>query len=275
MFRREKLKPYTKLMPSKVECLEDLIPFGFFSEKSYNIRFKDSVDSVTIDTVQDSELDGFKKDPWSYNIGQYNFRNKWDLTSNKQNIGFFGCSFTFGEGIKQEDTFVDIVSKELNLNQFNFGSAGSGVERVARLFSAATSVIDFEYAVVTLPGWHRQLHMDSFGTMINLIPNYPHNGFEKMSNLLTSLDEDYYIVRAATSINWIYDIAKYKGIKLILSSWDHPQNEFCQGAFPNNTIDPFPNIDDKCARDKMHPGPKSQAAHAEQIVKAFNDRAWI
>ena len=96
-----------------------------------------------------------------------------------------------------------------------------------------------------------------------------------MSNLLTSLDEDYYIVRAATSINWIYDIAKYKGIKLILSSWDQPQNEFCQEAFPNNTIDPFPNIDDKCARDKMHPGPKSQAAHAEQIIKAFHDRAWV
>ena len=56
---------------------------------------------------------------------------------------------------------------------------------------------------------------------------------------------------------------------------DHPLNELCQLIYPDSTIDPFPNIDDKCARDKMHPGPKSQAAHAEQIIKAFHDRAWV
>jgi hypothetical protein len=275
MARKEDLKPYAKLIPSRVKTLEDLIPYGFFKEQTYNKRFADCPEYVTIDTVQDSELESFEKDPWTYTIGKYNFRNTLDLNSTKSNIGFFGCSFTFGEGIKNEDTFVDIVSNELDLNPFNFGVAGAGVERTARLFSAATSVIDFDYAVVTLPGWHRQLHVDSYGTMINLIPHYPHSGFEKMCDMLTTLNEDYYIVRAATAINWIYDIARYKGIKLILSSWDHPQNEFCQLAFPENTINPFPNIDDKCARDQMHPGPKSQKAHAAQIIEAFNDRAWV
>tara|TARA_B110000503_G_scaffold142949_1_gene241773 strand:- start:2391 stop:3218 length:828 start_codon:yes stop_codon:yes gene_type:complete len=275
MGRKVTLQPYAKLMPSRVSTLNDLIPFGFLNEESYSKNFKNNNEFIELNTVQDSELEEFKNNPWTYVIGKYNFRNTWNFDSSKPRIGFFGCSFTFGEGIKNEHTFVDIVSKNLNLNPFNFGSAGSGVERVARLFSAATSVIDFDSVVITLPGWHRQLHIDHLGNMINLIPHYPHCGFEKMSDVLTSLDEDYYIVRAATAVNWMYDIARYKNIKLIFSSWDHPQNEFCQLAFTDNTIDPFPNIDDKCARDKMHPGIKSQAAHAEQIIKAFNDRAWV
>lgn len=273
--RRTELKTYADIMPSRVSSFEDLIPYGFFDNKDYIKNFNTNKEYVEINTVQDSEVEGFKKDPWTYKIGKYNFRNTWDLQSSKKRIGFFGCSFTFGEGIKNEDTFVSIVSNNLNLNSFNFGSAGSGVERVARLFSAATSLIEFDYAVVTLPSWYRQLHVDKFGTMINLIPNWPHDGFKEMNKILTSLEDDYYVVRGSTSINWIYDIAKNKNIKLILSSWDHPQNEFCQLAFPDVTINPFPNIDDKCARDKMHPGPKSQQAHAEQIIKAFDDRAWV
>jgi phospholipase/lecithinase/hemolysin len=62
---------------------------------------------------------------------------------------------------------------------------------------------------------------------------------------------------------------------VLFSSWDHTTNATCKILLPDNTLNPFPNIDDKCARDKMHPGPKSQQAHAEQIIKAINDRAWI
>lgn len=272
---RNNLKSYSRFMPSLVKTVEDLRPFGFLNQDSYTKRFNNNQKFVEIKTVQESELETFKQNPWVYTIGKNNFRGVWDFDDSRSKIGFFGCSFTFGEGIKAEDTFVDIVSKNFNLNAFNFGVAGSGVERVARLFSAATSVIDFEYAVVTLPGWHRQLHIETDGSMINLIPHWAPKGYEKLTDLLTQVDEEYYVVRAATSINWIYDIAKYKGIKLIFSSWDHPQNEFCKLAFPENTINPFPNLDDKCARDKMHPGPKSQAAHAAQIIEAFNDRAWI
>lgn len=272
---RNNLKSYTKFMPSLTKTVEDLKPFGFLNQNSYNEKFNNNQEYITLDTVQDTELTEFKKNPWTYTIGKNNFRGTWNLNDSRSKIGFFGCSFTFGEGIKQEDTFVDIVSKNFNLNPFNFGVAGSGVERVAWTFSAATSVIDFNYAIITLPGWHRQLHIEKDGSMINLIPQWPPKGYEKLTDLLTNVDEEYYVVRAATSINWMYDIAKHQGIKLIFSSWDHPQNEFCKLAFPENTINPFPNIDDKCARDNMHPGPKSQAAHAEQIIKAFNDRAWV
>jgi hypothetical protein len=45
--------------------------------------------------------------------------------------------------------------------------------------------------------------------------------------------------------------------------------------YPDITINPFPNIDDKQARDKLHPGPLSHKAHAEQIIKKINDKTWF
>lgn len=279
MFSRKRgheLETYAKSAPSRVKTLDDLFPFGRYDREKWD-NFAKGKDYVELQYVNQSEEEALKgkTDQWTYHLNKYNFRNPWDFKDARRKIGFFGCSFTFGEGIHNDDTFVNIVSKNFGLNGFNLGIGGSGIERVARTFSAAVRVIDFDYAVVTLPAWHRQLHLDMLGQMINIIPHWPHAGFEKINDLLASADEDFYINHAISYITWIVDTAKAYNIKLILSSWDHPTNELCKAMYPELTIKPFPNIDDKCARDNMHPGTKSQRAHAAQIIEAINDRAWI
>lgn len=258
---------------SRISSLDDLFKFGVFPKERLD-RYRVDDYSV-IPWIGQAEEKIVKKDDWKYIINRYNFRDIWDLNSNKEKIGFFGCSFTFGEGIKTEDTFPYLVSEQFNLNRFNFGVGGSSVQRVARTFSAVTKLIDLKYAVITLPHWHRQMYIDDTGKIINLIPHWPHEKFEDLNEKLTDLDEEYYVVQAASFITWIADIAELKGIKLIFSSWDHPLNDLCKVMYPSLTINPFPNIDDKCARDKLHPGILSQQSHAEQIIKAINDRAWI
>ena len=269
------LKHYAKFAPSKVTCLEDLRPFGALRPELFEEQSSRSSGPYQVKIIQDKEEKYWKKDPWHYTINQFNFRDLWNFDDTRKRIGFFGCSFTAGEGIESANLHTNIVANHFNLNPFNFGSGGAGIERVARTFSAVNSLIDLDYAVVTLPAWYRQLHTGELGDMINLIPSYPHLGFERLCKILTSLNEDYYATRALSNINWIYDVANHKGIKILFSSWDHTTNAFCKELMPDNTINPFPNIDDKCARDKMHPGIKSQRAHAEQIIKGFNDRAWI
>lgn len=269
------LEPYARLMPSKVKSLDDLVPFGYLGYEKYRKYFLRRKPFVEIETVQASEKEGYKQDPWMYKINRYNFRGSFNTSSKKDRIGFFGCSFTFGEGVKEENTFSNLVGNHFDLNTFNFGIGGAGLERVAKTFSAVNSIVDLDYAVVTLPTWFRQLHLDDKGNMVNIIAGLPHKTFPELSNFLTSASDDYYVVRASSLINWMYDIAKYKGIKLIFSSWDYAVNHFCQLSFPDVTIRPFPNIDDKQARDKMHPGVKSHRAHADQIIEAINDRAWI
>jgi hypothetical protein len=258
---------------SRVNSLDDLFKFGVFPKERWD-RYKVD-DHAVVPWIGQAEEKVVKKDDWKYVINRYNFRDIWNLGSDKENIGFFGCSFTFGEGIKTEDTFPYVVSKQFNLNGFNFGAGGSSIQRVARTFSAVTKLIDLKYAVITLPHWHRQMYIDDTGKIINLIPHWPHEKFEDLNEKLTDLDEEYYVVQAASFITWMADIAELKGIKLIFSSWDYPLNDLCKVMYPSITINPFPNIDDKCARDKLHPGILSQQSHAEQIIKAINDRAWI
>lgn len=269
------LKRYARHVPSRVNTLEDLRSFGALQPQSFDKLLDENLEIYEVPFIQASEKKFWKKNPWCYYINKFNFRDEWNFEDPRKKIGFFGCSFTVGEGIQSKDTFVKKVGNYLNLNAFNFGSGGAGIERVARTFSAVNNLIDLDYAIVTLPAWHRQLHTGELGDMINLIPSYPHSGFESLCRTLTHLTEDYYATRAASNINWIYDVAQHKNIKILFSSWDHTVTSFCKEFLPDCTIQPFPNIDDKQARDKMHPGVKSQQAHADQIIKAFNDRAWI
>jgi hypothetical protein len=272
------LRKQSKAIPLSVKTLKDLRPYGYLKSDFFKqSSLEQESDFIELKYVQDRERLKYKEDPWKYYINFYNFRDEWDFTSTKKRIGFFGCSFTFGEGIKSEDTFAKIVGRETDLNCFNFGVGGSSIERIARTFSAVTRVINLDIAVITLPAWHRQMHVGKSGDIINLMPGYSHLnvGYEKLSEALTTLDENFYLVRATTSINWIYDISCYKNIKVLFTSWDHPLNNFCKLLLPDNTLKPFPNIDDKCARDNLHPGVKSQRAHASQIIEAIHDRTWI
>ena len=275
-FSQQTFTEWSKYTPVKVKTLEDLIPFGILPTKEYEQIVKEQRTApYQLKILQPRENKWWKKDPWYYTINEYNFRDHWNFDDARKRIGFFGCSFTAGEGIESSKLHVNIVSQHYNLNVFNFGSGGSSIDRVARTFSAVNGLINLDYAVITLPAWHRQLHIGNRGDMINLLPSHPHVGYKKLNKIMSSLHEEYYATRAASNINWIYDIAKYKNIKILFSSWDPDTNLFCKMLLPDNTIELFPNIDDGGARDKMHPGPKSQAAHAEQIIKALDDKTWI
>tara|TARA_B100000900_G_scaffold298805_1_gene257318 strand:- start:669 stop:1484 length:816 start_codon:yes stop_codon:yes gene_type:complete len=257
--------PYLKISPANIKTVSDLRAFGKESQ-----LVNQGYELLACNQWEEKLLN--PKTDWKYYINEFGFRNDWNLNSKKETIGFFGCSFTFGEGIHNDDMFVSIVSKALDMNPINIGVGGAGLERTVRTFASASNVIKFDYAVLTLPAWTRQMHVTNEGELINIIPYYPHNGFEKLSAIYSSFDEDFFVNQAILYVNWIGDIAKANNIKLILCSWDDPLNELCKFIFPKDTIEPFPDIDDKCARDKMHPGPKSQAAHAEQIIKAIQDR---
>lgn len=269
----EQTKNFTKYAissSSRVITLRDLskfgVPFQFeWTEENKNngYMYKPFIN------LKEEKI--VKPGDWQYKINLYNFREPWNFNSKQKKIGFFGCSFTFGEGIEYENTFVKIASKELDMNPFNFGIGGSSIQRIARTFSAALKVIALDCIVVTLPHWSRQMYVDSHGKIINLIPYWPHSSFTDINNQLLKVKEDYYIVQSISFISWIYDLAIERNIKLVLSSWDSELNKLCKNLYPNLTIDTFPIIDDKCARDKMHPGEKSHKAHAEQIVNKVNE----
>lgn len=270
---------FIKSHPTSIKNLEDFkkyYGFDLYSNREFKRKRLQNPDGyIELSYIYNDEDKYIDQDSWKYIINPWNFRDHWNFDDNRSKIGFFGCSFTFGEGIDSIDTFVDIVSKKFNLNPFNFGIGGASIERIARTVSAVVNLIDIEYAVITLPSCHRTLYIDDTGSMINFLPSSPPSKFVRLSKQLTSLDDDFYIIRALSSVNWIYDVLNKKNIKFLISSWDYPLNYLCKKIFPLHTLDPFPIVDDKQARDRLHPGIKSQQAHADQIIKAFFDKNWV
>jgi hypothetical protein len=267
------LKKYTNTASCRTNTLDDLFNLGSFTRGHWHMNRVDD-DHAIFRWIDNTESTVVKPGDWTYYINRYNFRDPWLLDSPKLKVGFFGCSFTFGMGIKSEDTFVQIAANECNLQPFNFGIGGSSIHRSAKIFSTVTNLINLDYAVFTLPPWHRQLHIDQTGHTINMIPGLSHVNYRNLNKKLVEIDEEYHMVQAISFITWIYDIAKLKNIKLILSSWDSCVNSLCQVMYPQNTIDKFPTIDAKASRDQSHPGPTSQAAHATQIIQKINNNTW-
>ena len=256
------LEKYLKTSTSKIISLEDISVFGI---NNYLLISKNDINHIPF--INNEEKKYIKECDWQYKINRYNFREYWDFESEKKKIGFFGCSFTFGEGIPYEKTFVNIVSNKLKLNPFNFGVGGSSLQRIARTFSAVVKIIKLDYAVFTLPNWKRQMYTNDEGKIINLIPNFPTNIYSNLTEQISQIDEEYFVVQTVSFINWIMDIAENNKIKIIFSSWHPGVNNLCQILYPELTISPFEVIDEKEARDRMHPGEKSQLAHANQIIK--------
>ena len=77
--------------------------------------------------------------PWteecvSYNLDRYGFRGN-TLPSNpvENSLMALGCSYTFGVGIKEEQTWTTLLGKHLNIPAYNLGAPAQGYETMFRL----------------------------------------------------------------------------------------------------------------------------------------------
>ena len=211
---------------------------------------------------------------YTYKLNNVNFRgNNWDTTSTRSKIGFFGCSFTFGEFVDQYKIFPTIVANKLNFNGFNFGVPGSSIQRVCRSFSAASRCFDFEYAVVVLPDWNRihYLNNDIHGARYLDIsahsPNFPTKVQQDFKSYIR-LGNDQALKRTIDSVDWILDIARISNTKVILSSWSELTYNALSQLYPDYTIGCFPIID--TVIDNDHPDEQSHKEFARMIVNRIN-----
>ena len=260
-----KYEKYALTSPNRIVSLNDLKIYGL-----HNLYIDPKNEYIFLPYINNMEKKTINSNDWKYKINKYNFRESWDFETEKKKIGFFGCSFTFGEGVEYENTFAYLVANQNNLNPFNFGIGGSSIHRITRIFSIVTKLIKLDYAVFTLPHWQRQMYLKPNGEIINLIPHWPHFDFSKISQKLTELDEDYYIIQTVSFLAWIYDLAIANKIKIILSSWDNELHKLCETIYPDLTIDTFQNIENDKARDNSHPGIKSHKNYADKINKKLD-----
>ena len=78
--------------------------------------------------------DGQPKDLW-YDINEYGFRCVNFSTADRPGIVTLGCSFTFGVGVHNKDTFTQKVASHYGLENYNLGTPGRGLDFLATYVS--------------------------------------------------------------------------------------------------------------------------------------------
>lgn len=202
---------------------------------------------------------GVEQDPWKYAINTHGYRgNNWSF--NKESIAFFGCSFTFGIGVKKSIT--ESVQEKTGVECINLGSPGASSIAILKTFISFIKLHPIKYAVITLPANGRIYH-PTYDNSISLwhygslIPGYltPHNEniYKAAYKFFT---EDVSAAYLHDYINFAEELANHSGTKILWSSWDTQTQHFLNNMLTSKKIVEVGNFTGDKARDNMHPGPK-------------------
>ena len=272
----EKLDP-RYLSPYNVKSLAELVEFGNFAgPMAADIKNRHGITQDSLNWkytyIRKEEAPNFDKDPWQYTINQYGFRDVWRNKAKRPNIGFYGCSNTFGEGVESSKHWTTILSKHYNMCKYNFGIGGASALRIARTFVATQQVLNLNYAVILLPALHRvdyaEISEDGATEMQMLPwknPNFSKSQEKKWTDIYATYDNSMFIMNLIYAVSMITESAKAHNVKIVFSSWCG-ETLYTLGKI--NAPNLYPNLALKTrdhARDGEHPGPESSKLFAEKL----------
>lgn len=82
-----------------------------------------------------------------YTINDYGWRET-NLNQSKFNskvsLLFWGCSFTFGEGLNDDEIFASVLSERMKIQTYNFGVPGSSPARIAYALEKSSDKLYFD-----------------------------------------------------------------------------------------------------------------------------------
>ena len=272
----EKLDP-RYLSPYNVKSLAELVEFGNFAgPMAADIKNRHGITQDSLNWkytyIRKEEAPNFDKDPWQYTINQYGFRDVWRNKAKRPNIGFYGCSNTFGEGVESSKHWTTLISKHYNMCKYNFGIGGASALRVARTFVATQQVLNLNYAVILLPSLHRVDYAEiseNGATEMQMLPwknpNFSKSQEKKWTDIYATYDNSMFIMNLIYAVSIITESAKANKVRIVFASWD-PETLYTLGKI--NAPNLYPNLALKTrdhARDGEHPGPESSKLFAEKL----------
>ena len=196
----------------------------------------------------------------------------WRNKAKRPNIGFYGCSNTFGEGVESSKHWTTLISKHYNMCKYNFGVGGASALRIARTFVATQQVLNLNYAVILLPALHRvdyaEISEDGATEMQMLPwknPNFSKSQEKKWTDIYATYDNSMFIMNLIYAVSMITESAKAHNVKIVFSSWCG-ETLYTLGKI--NAPNLYPDVALKTrdrARDGEHPGPESSKLFAEKL----------
>ena len=229
-----------------------------------------------------NEPERLRSDPnykeFSYTINNMGFRGQYPDPATKGVMGFFGCSFTFGEGLPEEDNFPYQLSQHYNKECLNLGMCGAGAHRIALIFQAATRIWNIETAVVTLPNWGRFNYVDKENNLLSVIPPHPHASNEGEAvrlSLVKQFSDQYLMSATKDAVSFIVSIAREKNIKLILGAWEQGTQQILKASLGYDPAIFMYDTKIETARDNCHPGPIACANYTNTIKHYIDNKKYV
>lgn len=199
----------------------------------------------------------------SSEVNEIGYRGISPLNIDTLDVAAFGCSFTFGVGVKEPETYISKFAKNNNLSNYaNFGMPGESIRHIADLYVTCCRLWNIKKSVILLPSIYRsKLYgiLDSTYHISTSANAKYHSKIEKRQ-LKTFRDEEYAQIAIESLERIILSSEKYKIDYTIASYMQDTHNvlEVLEVDYKK-----FAVIDK--GNDGSHPGPLSHEKFASII----------
>lgn len=268
------LESLKKLSPSLVKSRDDIIYYGPWHHNTKDrYPFKPGIYKFLSKAEEDRSIP-YKH--FEYEINDLGFRNPFpeDIVDC---IGVFGCSFTFAEGVANQDAFYSIVGQQTGLPILNLGMIGCTNQQIAGAFMAAANVWKMKCAVITLTAPERFHYVTSENKHWPIYPaqdrsDTEHENVRKAVYKTFSTEHFWHTLKdVVVSID---NASRLYNVPVIWGSWNEFTQAIISQTLNTNCIffdyrhpDNIPLTGDWIGRDNMHPGIAQHKLYADKVLK--------
>jgi hypothetical protein len=215
----------------------------------------------------------------------------WITTQNNSgdSVACLGCSFTFGDFLKEHETWPYILGRKISKNVLNFGVSAGGIDSILLNLIASSLDYKFNKVIILLPDWNRRIarmYKNNKWFRWPVTPNTPITWGLEIPNgdigiELGCEDSDFIkigkqiqekIIKdksnsySKKTLERIVSFCRKKHKNFYLSSWSDDVYSYLRKKYPQNCLAKYDQTGPK-ASDGQHPSVVQNTRFVDNIVK--------
>jgi len=226
----------------------------YFTEKVLNYTNKYYYEDIQIREEADDPAYLGERKLWLHQFEDREIDPKYNDINAPLQIHTFGCSWTYGWDIPQEQTFTHLLGDE-NTSVHNYGAGGTGLDFAVKTLSEVyIPESTRQIFIITMPHFFRRTWFDDNGVVLRSWQVKEQTDINEYNNYFNFL-HNYELLNRFVGRD-----------KIIWGTWEND--------IPRDKFDVvFECIDH--TSDGLHPGPKAHKQYAERLKKIMKEKLEV